>query len=359
MSRWTAVGLLASMITMAGCTAEVGDEPEGSTADAIRGASGGQLSGLSWQTGFANADREHEADHLASDETKYLHHRTDVFASFIPHDDVDATTARIKGGTKVDNLRALTNRGVRIVQVVPLVMESDRAKVDDILDPKSKLHGQYLAMWDAFGEVFADIGARAPVVRLGHEMNLDGYPWSIAGNKQMSPEKFKALFILAGNRIKAKKPDVIRCWNPGKKSNGTNAKELWPGDDAVDTVGIDYYDNGGGDIPLIEKQKDWDDSYMTGSADDPNGIGRWYAFAKSHGKPISFPEWGLTNKGIRKGPTDRPLYIQNMRAFFQNAADEKAMMFESYYHAGPTHQLFPTIDDTRQSAKTYQALFTK
>jgi hypothetical protein len=67
----------------------------------------------------------------------------------------------------------------------------------------------------------------------------------------------------------------------------------YPGDDVVDIVGMDSYDQRPG-------------SSFQDYIDQPGGLRAQAEFAAQHGKPISFPEWGLFDYG------DDPQYVQGM-----------------------------------------------
>ncbi|WP_207709607.1 glycoside hydrolase family 26 protein [Actinomadura macrotermitis] len=69
--------------------------------------------------------------------------------------------------------------------------------------------------------------------------------------------------------------------------------DCYPGDDVVDIIGLDSYDQpAGADFATF--------------ISEPNGLQAQADFAKEHGKPISFPEWGLFRNG------DNPAFIQGM-----------------------------------------------
>ncbi|WP_236010080.1 glycosyl hydrolase [Actinomadura physcomitrii] len=69
--------------------------------------------------------------------------------------------------------------------------------------------------------------------------------------------------------------------------------ECYPGDDVVDIIGSDSYDQ-----PPGESFQEY--------IDEPYGMKAQADFAAAHGKPISFPEWGLFRN------SDNPEYIQGM-----------------------------------------------
>lgn len=71
----------------------------------------------------------------------------------------------------------------------------------------------------------------------------------------------------------------------------------WPGDDVVDIVGMDAYDQPAG--LSFEEQ-----------VAEPYGLAFHARFAAAHGKPVSFPEWGLFRNG------DDPAYVRGMLDWF-------------------------------------------
>ncbi|MET9429761.1 glycosyl hydrolase [Streptomyces sp. NPDC003036] len=79
-------------------------------------------------------------------------------------------------------------------------------------------------------------------------------------------------------------------------SRGTDAvpwTECYPGDDVVDIVGMDSYDQPPGETfdEMVEQ---------------PYGLRHHVEFAAARGKPISYPEWGLFRNG------DNPEYMRRM-----------------------------------------------
>ncbi len=85
--------------------------------------------------------------------------------------------------------------------------------------------------------------------------------------------------------------------------------DWYPGDRAVDIIGIDAYDSG---LPagITSEPAAW--IRLTTQAD---GIDTVQQFAAQHGKPLSFPEWGLAYPGSPDyGLGDDPLYIDNIAA---------------------------------------------
>ncbi|AEY89488.1 secreted protein [Streptomyces hygroscopicus subsp. jinggangensis 5008] len=119
------------------------------------------------------------------------------------------------------------------------------------------------------------------VIVLGWEMNGTTYTHRCAPD----PEAWKTYW----NRIVATMRSV-----PGQKfrfdfapSRGRDAvpwTECYPGDAAVDIIGMDSYDQPSG--------LSFDDQVT-----EPYGLQQHVDFAKAHGKAISYPEWGLFRNG--------------------------------------------------------------
>ncbi|MFB8394814.1 glycoside hydrolase family 26 protein [Streptomyces yangpuensis] len=96
--------------------------------------------------------------------------------------------------------------------------------------------------------------------------------------------------------------DVMRAV-PGQKfkfdfapSRGTDAigwTKCYPGDDHVDIIGMDSYDQAPGET--FDEQ-----------ISQPYGLQKHVDFARAHRKAISYPEWGLFRRG------DNPEYVRRM-----------------------------------------------
>jgi hypothetical protein len=93
--------------------------------------------------------------------------------------------------------------------------------------------------------------------------------------------------------------------------------DYYPGDDVVDSVGVDVYDEG---EPRGE-QNSW--GYQDSR---PGGVAAIAAFAKAHHKPFSIPEWGLepTADG---GGGNRARFIKGVK----QAIHSDNVLFESYF----------------------------
>ncbi|MER5895824.1 glycosyl hydrolase [Streptomyces sp. NPDC001876] len=134
------------------------------------------------------------------------------------------------------------------------------------------------------------LGIPDTVIVLGWEMNGTTYTHRCGPD----PVAWKAYW----NRIVTTMRSV-----PGQKfrfdfapSRGRDAvpwTECYPGDDVVDIIGMDSYDQ--------PPARTFDEQ-----VDEPYGLQKQVDFAAERGKPISYPEWGLFRNG------DNPEYMRRM-----------------------------------------------
>ncbi|MCC9704136.1 hypothetical protein E4N62_01960 [Streptomyces sp. MNU76] len=85
-------------------------------------------------------------------------------------------------------------------------------------------------------------------------------------------------------------------WTPNRGRDAIPWTQCYPGDDTVDIIGMDSYDQPRG-ITFDEQ------------ISEPYGLQAHVDFAKAHKKPISYAEWGLFRNG------DNPEYMRRMLAW--------------------------------------------
>ena len=168
------------------------------------------------------------------------------------------------------------------------------------------------------------------IVRVGWECNHT-FPWFAGADP--------ANYILTHRRI----VDFIRLYNPTVTIEWCNTKKgkqsgsvlsLYPGNDWVDIVGVDYYDVS----PPLNDQATWDKQYMRLYQGGPWGIGAWLEFAKANGKLFACAEWGI-RVGMTPANIDNPFYIRKMFEFF--SANASYIAYENYFNQKPEHQVAP------------------
>ena len=155
------------------------------------------------------------------------------------------------------------------------------------------------------------------VIRLGWEFNGGWFPWS-AG-------KCATCFVSYWQQIVTTMRAVPGAqfrfeWNPNIGAIQLPPPRAYPGNDFVDIIGSDVYDNELGEHTPSER---WNQLYS-----EPYGLKWLVDFAKAHSKPISLPEWGLGFAPAGGG--DDPYFIKQMALFIGSQPDvDNALYWES------------------------------
>lgn len=183
----------------------------------------------------------------------------------------------------------------------------------------SAANGAYDDRWRAAARVLAETrrNATGPTfVRPFHEMNGDWYSnWVVT--KDNSADYKKAFARMAGI-FRQEMPSVYIVFSPNfGDTTGLPISYWYPGDSVVDVVGVDYYDDGNTDarVSVSAWNTESDDRDNNGN---PFGPESWRQFAKQHGKPLSFPEYGLKPEGAG---TDHPEWIKAFNAWMNKNAN--------------------------------------
>jgi len=181
---------------------------------------------------------------------------------------------------------------------------------------------------------------RTVYVRPAWEFNGDWFPWSVnSGNVK----DFKKSWIRLHDIYRQEFPEAKLAFGVNKDNAHSDVPypRAWPGDKYVDVLDVDWYDM----YPTYKNKAEWKADLMRVEDAAPEGIGAHQAFAKKHGKPMGFGEWGL-NHGKGTGG-DNPFYIKKMYEFFSaNAGNGPGqVLYETYFnsaHDGSNRfQIFP------------------
>ncbi|MGH7642649.1 MAG: glycosyl hydrolase [Candidatus Dormibacteria bacterium] len=153
------------------------------------------------------------------------------------------------------------------------------------------------------GDTLVSSGHANTMIRIMWEMNGNWFPW---GTQSLSAAQYIAIYQAAEQAF-ASVPgnDFQYVWNvnAGTAEPGRTEFDTYPGDAYVSNVGIDYYDG-------------------NASASQVSAI---ISFAQSHGKTLSFDEWGVN------GQND-PNYIDYISGIVHDPAD--AVTAEAYFSDG-------------------------
>ncbi|MBT2406385.1 MULTISPECIES: glycosyl hydrolase [unclassified Streptomyces] len=150
--------------------------------------------------------------------------------------------------------------------------------------------GAYDRHFTRLAERLVELGVPDTVIVLGWEMNGVTYTHRCAPD----PENWKAYWRRIVNAMRAVPGQEFKFdFAPNRGSDAIGWTRCYPGDDVVDVVGMDSYDQAPG--------RTFDDQVT-----QPYGLQDHVDFAKAHGKEISYPEWGLFRRG------DNPEYVRRM-----------------------------------------------
>ncbi|MGP4004514.1 glycoside hydrolase family 26 protein [Streptomyces sp. 8N706] len=134
------------------------------------------------------------------------------------------------------------------------------------------------------------LGVPDTVIVLGWEMNGTTY----TGRCAPDPEAWKAYWMGIVTTMRSVPGQRFRFdFAPSRGKDAIGWTECYPGDDVVDIIGMDSYDQPPG--------KSFDEQ-----VEQPFGLRAQVEFAERHNKPTSYPEWGLFRYG------DNPRYMRRM-----------------------------------------------
>ncbi|MGN6607523.1 MAG: hypothetical protein ACTHMS_11025 [Jatrophihabitans sp.] len=167
----------------------------------------------------------------------------------------------------------------------------------------------------AYARHLAALGRRRADLRLGWDFDLASMPWHTDRART-----YVAAFRRVSRLLTTVLPDATIDWDGswGRAAGDPDPFELYPGDDVVDVVGLDVFDDGWVAADSAARFRNW------AAAD--HGLDAWLAFARRHHKRFAVPQWGLHAAGRDH---DDPTFVSGMHAFFTAHARELA--YEAYF----------------------------
>jgi hypothetical protein len=160
------------------------------------------------------------------------------------------------------------------------------------------------------------------IIRLGWEYNGTWYPWSALKN----PEGYKAAYRHVVGVMRGIVPGLRFDWTTDFQSSGSfDWQSAYPGDDVVDIVSMDVYD---------EYHRGWDDVLHARA-----GLQAFRDFARAHGKPEAYPEWGCSTRSHGYG--DNPEFVARFHEWVKAGAPH--VLYQAYwntYLGGPNAMIY-------------------
>lgn len=188
---------------------------------------------------------------------------------------------------------------------------------------------------------FVRQGLGACTVRLGWEFNGRWMPWFAGEN----PRAFVQYWRRVVDIFRAASPRFRTDWCPTLGHKNMPTELAWPGPDHVDIIGADVYNEWWQRASRDDFEHRWNKEYLWTEF----GLQWQLAFARQHGKTISFPEWGtrpVSANGGRGGGDD-PRFIEAMARWFDGAGARLA--YQAYFErvdVALSTGLYPASADT-------------
>ncbi|MEU9158313.1 glycosyl hydrolase [Streptomyces sp. NPDC048417] len=181
----------------------------------------------------------------------------------------------------------------------------------------------------ALAERLVELEVPDTVVVLGWEMNGTTYTHRCGPD----PEAWKKYWKRIVATMRAVPGQKFRFdFTPSRGRDAVPWTECYPGDDTVDIVGMDSYDQPTG-LSFDEQVR------------EPYGLQQHVDFAKAHRKPVSYPEWGLFRNG------DNAEYMRRMLTWM----DEHKPLYNTLTDYCP-HGVWQCSDNPRSSRVYRSAL---
>lgn len=186
--------------------------------------------------------------------------------------------------------------------------------------------GDYNQYFVTLAKNLVSAGLGNAILRLAWEPDGNWYRWSIT-NELQAQQYAEAWRQIVGaiQQVPGQHFGFDWCMNMIPVT-GWSPADAYPGNQYVTEIGEDVYDFNQPGVPNQAPADRW--NFLV---NHPYGLAWQASFAAAHGKPISFPEWGLVAKPTdpQKVGGDDPMFIQNMHNWFMN----HNTALESYFNS--------------------------
>jgi hypothetical protein len=228
---------------------------------------------------------------------------------------------------------------VLAVNLIPTSLDDAGAPLDW---ETSCAAGEFDTYATTLGTNLVAAGLQNSVLRLGAEMN-GTWEADFMGTTTQEQTLWAECFANEVTALRqATGEHFLIDWDPNAGKGGYPYANFYPGNSYVDIMGLDLYD--------VDSNSPNTSVTFSQLADEPYGLTDFEAFAAAQGKPMSFPEWGLST--IPSG--DDPGYIDGIGSTVANGG----FAFESYFEGGGTNSGALTLgSSTPLSVTAYQEWF--
>jgi hypothetical protein len=163
--------------------------------------------------------------------------------------------------------------------------------------------GRFDEHFRKYAALLVQNGFRNSVIRIGWEFNAHWYPWRASNDPAAWTDYWRRIVSL----FRATPDASFKFdWCPAAASKGFDATRVYPGDEFVDFVGLDFYN-----MP-IDQKKGTPEQRWTARMNMQHGLKWQKDFAQSHRKRMSIPEWGTGPHTKHGGAHDDAYFIEQM-----------------------------------------------
>lgn len=189
---------------------------------------------------------------------------------------------------------------------VPVVFSIPMLPADRNVSLADGAAGKFDDLFRNYASTLVRHGYGDSIIRLGWEFNATWFAWA-AGR---DPEAWVAYWRRIVTVMRAVPGAAFRFdWNAASAWTRLEAQTVYPGDDYVDIIGLDVY-NGGFPPQAVTPEQRWQERLKR-----RHGLLWHREFARAHGKPMSYPEWGTGSRPDGSGGGDDPYFIRQMAAW--------------------------------------------
>jgi hypothetical protein len=207
-------------------------------------------------------------------------------------------------------------------------------------------NGEYDAHAAELARSLVAAGLDHSVIRLGHEANGTWYIDPI-GSSQSDYDAWRAYWARIVRVMRAVPGAHFTfdwCVNAGPRP--IPFASWYPGDGVVDVIGADVYDGLAPNLQASTPAERW--KVLT---TQPGGLSQLIAFARSHHKPLSIPEWGLMSSGSKGGGGDDTYFVHAIAGVVRN----NVVAYQSYFDASSGGVML--LSDAHSSLAAYRSHF--
>jgi hypothetical protein len=173
--------------------------------------------------------------------------------------------------------------------------------------------GKFDDNFKAVAASFVRTGYKDVTIRLGWEFNGGWYPWAAKAD----PQSFVAAWRHIVEVFRATPGTNFRfVWCPAQGVVQINPDKVYPGDDVVDVIATDLYNQTWTPTITTPEQR-WNEL-----VNQPYGLKWLKGFAAAHNKPLAYPEWGTGTRPDGHGGGDDPYFIEQMVKWIRDTNPE-------------------------------------